>query len=75
MEIYSPNSRSKELFQKNRLKSEIMKEENSVNQTEPKPGINIQYVVRKRPFDHLSEKARVLKERIMVFLELNETTT
>jgi hypothetical protein len=73
MEIYSPNSRSKELFQKNRMKSEVIKEKISENQAEPKPAINIQYVVRKRSFD-LSEKVRAIKERLMEFLELNETT-
>jgi hypothetical protein len=74
MEIYSPNSRSKELFQKNKFKSEVINKEISENQTEPKPGINIQSVVCERP-NFFTEKVRALKERIMVFLELNETTT
>jgi hypothetical protein len=73
MEIYSPNSRSKELFQKNRFKSEVLKEENSDNLVEPKPAFSFQSVVPKRP-NFLVEKVKTFKERIIVFLELNETT-
>jgi hypothetical protein len=73
MEIYSPNSRSGELFQKNKLKSELIAAENSQNQAEPKPAINIQFAERKRP-NVILEKIRAIKERLIEYLELNETT-
>jgi hypothetical protein len=73
MEIYSPNSKSKNLFQKNRFKSEVVIEDISEDQAAPKPVFDYQSVKRPKE-NYVVKKAKAIKEQLIVFLELNETT-
>ena len=72
MEIYSPVSKDKSLFKKNRFKNEPAEEETLENNVEPRPIIIMAEVSRKQG-SIFSKAGKAITEKLKTVFEFSET--